>query len=177
LRRTTDDQSELATGTLLTVDNQIDQTTGTAKFKSVFDNKNNALWPNQFVNVRLLLETRKDAVAIPAAAIQRGPQGTYVFTVKPDNTVEVRPVTVAFTEDNVSAINSGISANDEVVTDGQDKLQAGSKVEIRQPSGQPQNAGASGANSPNAADVPALSSNESNQSAGTTRTGTANRGN
>lgn len=130
-----DDASKLASGTLLTVDNQIDQTTGTAKFKSVFDNKDNSLWPNQFVNVRLLLETRKNATAIPAAAIERGPQGTYVFALKSDNTVEVRPVTVAFTQDNISVISSGISPDDEVVTDGQDKLQSGSKVEVRQPGG------------------------------------------
>ena len=126
-----DDQTKLATGKLLTIDNQIDQTTGTGRLKAVFDNKDNALWPNQFVNVRLLLEVRKDSTAIPAAAIQRGPQGTYVFVVKSDNTVDVRPVTVAFTQDNVSVIASGLSPSEVVVTDGQDKLQQGSKIEIR----------------------------------------------
>ena len=95
-----DDQTKLATGKLLTIDNQIDQTTGTGRLKAVFDNKDNALWPNQFVNIRLLLEVRKNSTVIPAAAIQRGPQGSYVFVVKPDKTVEVRPVTVAFTQDN-----------------------------------------------------------------------------
>src|SRR5580698_2432964 len=83
-----DDQNKLASGKLLTIDNQIDQTTGTARLKAVFDNKDNALWPNQFVNTRLLLDTRKASTVIPAAAIQRGPQGTYVFAVKSDNTVE-----------------------------------------------------------------------------------------
>jgi multidrug efflux system membrane fusion protein len=126
-----DDQTKLASGKLLTIDNQIDQTTGTGKLKAVFDNKDNALWPNQFVNVRLLLEVRKDSTTIPAAAIQRGPQGTYVFAVKSDKTVEVRPVTVSFTQDNVSVISKGISPSDVVVTDGQDKLQQGSKIEIR----------------------------------------------
>jgi multidrug efflux system membrane fusion protein len=79
----------------------------------------------------LLLDLRKNSTAIPAAAIQRGPQGTYVFAVKSDNTVEVRPVTVAFTQDNVSVIASGVSPNEVVVTDGQDKLQDGSKIETR----------------------------------------------
>ena len=147
-----DDQTKLAVGKLLTIDNQIDPTTGTGRLKAVFDNKDNALWPNQFVNVRLLLEIRKDSTAIPAAAIQRGPQGTYVFVAKSDNTVDVRPVTIAFTQDNVSVIASGISPGDVVVTDGQDKLQQGSKIEVRQatPSGnRPQQAtGSNGSGSP-----------------------------
>jgi multidrug efflux system membrane fusion protein len=132
-----DDQTKLDTGKLETIDNQIDQTTGTGKLKAVFDNKGNALWPNQFVNVRLLLEIRKDSTVIPAAAIQRGPQGTYVFVAKPDNTADIRPVTVAFTQDNLANIATGLSRSEVVVTDGQDKLQAGSKIEVRQakPSG------------------------------------------
>ena len=126
-----DDQNRLATGTLLTIDNQIDQATGTGRLKAQFDNRDNVLWPNQFVNVRLLLETRKNSIVIPAAAIQRGPQGTYVFVVKQDKTVEVRPVTIAISQNNSASIASGLSANESVVTDGQDKLQAGSKVEPR----------------------------------------------
>ena len=135
-----DDQTKLDTGKLETIDNQIDQTTGTGKLKAVFDNKGNELWPNQFVNIRLLLEIRKDSTVIPAAAIQRGPQGTYVFVAKPDNTAEIRPVTVAFTQDNLANIASGLSPAEVVVTDGQDKLQAGSKIEVRQakPSGNSQ---------------------------------------
>lgn len=137
-----DNQTKLGTGTLLTIDNQIDQTTGTGRLKAVFDNKDNALWPNQFVNVRLLLEIRKNSTVIPAAAIQRGPQGTYVFVAKTDQTVDVRPVTVGFTQENVSAITNGISPGEVVVTDGQDKLQAGSKIETRQSSiNSPQPAG------------------------------------
>jgi membrane fusion protein, multidrug efflux system len=144
-----DNQTKLATGKLLTIDNQIDQTTGTGRLKAVFDNKDDALWPNQFVNIRLLLEVRKDSTAVPAAAIQRGPQGTYVFVVKSDNTVDVRPVTIAFTQENVSVIASGISPSEVVVTDGQDKLQQGSKIEIRQPTNRPQQAvGSSGSGSP-----------------------------
>jgi multidrug efflux system membrane fusion protein len=135
-----DDQTKLDTGKLETIDNQIDQTTGTGKLKAVFDNKGNALWPNQFVNIRLLLEVRKDSTVIPAAAIQRGPQGTYVFVAKADNTADIRPVTVAFTQDNLANIATGLSPSEVVVTDGQDKLQAGSKIEVRQtkPSGTPQ---------------------------------------
>ena len=126
-----DDQTKLATGTLLTIDNQIDQTTGTARLKAVFPNPDNALWPNQFVNARLLLEVKKNATVIPAAAIQRGPQGTFVFVVKPDKGVEVRPVKVDITQNNHSAIASGLSPGDIVVTDGQDKLNEKSKVEPR----------------------------------------------
>ena len=126
-----DDLTKLATGKLQTIDNQIDPTTGTGKLKAVFENKDSQLWPNQFVNVRLLLEVRKNSTVIPAAAIQRGPQGTYVFVVKQDKTVDIRPVTVAFTQQNVTNIASGISPGEIVVTDGQDKLQAGSKVEPR----------------------------------------------
>lgn len=126
-----DDQTKLATGTLLTIDNQIDQTTGTGRLKAQFDNHEGTLWPNQFVNIRLLLETRKNSIVIPAAAIQRGPQGTYVFLVKPDKTVDIRPVTIALSQNNLASIASGLAADDMVVTDGQDKLQAGSKVEPR----------------------------------------------
>ena len=126
-----DDQTKLATGKLLTIDNQIDQTTGTGKLKAIFENKENTLWPNQFVNARLLLEVRRNSTVIPAAAIQRGPQGTYVFVVKPDKTVDIHPVTIAFTQENLSNIASGIVPNDIVVTDGQDKLQEGSHIEMR----------------------------------------------
>ncbi|HZP24140.1 MAG TPA: hypothetical protein VFB04_11870, partial [Terriglobales bacterium] len=85
--------------------------------------------PNQFVNIHLLLETRRNVTVVPSAAIQRGPQGDYVYVVKPDKTVEVRPVSVAITEGNVAQIASGVSPREDVVTDGQDKLQAGSHVE------------------------------------------------
>jgi membrane fusion protein, multidrug efflux system len=126
-----DDQTKLATGKLLTIDNQIDQTTGTAKLKAVFDNKDNALWPNQFVNTNLLLETRKNSTVLPTAAILRGPQGTFVYLVKPDKTVEARPVTVSLAQGNTTAVSAGVNPGDTVVTDGQDKLQSGSKIEPR----------------------------------------------
>jgi membrane fusion protein, multidrug efflux system len=124
-----DDLTKLATGTLLTIDNQIDQTTGTGRLKAMFQNPDDALWPNQFVNVRLLLETHKGTTVIPSVAVQTGPQGNYVFTVKPDKTVAVNPVTVSFTQNNVASIASGVAPGDIVVVDGQDKLQAGSKVD------------------------------------------------
>ena len=126
-----DDQTKLATGSLTTIDNQIDAATGTGKLKAVFENRDRSLWPNQFVNVHLLLEVRKNNTVVPAAAIQRGPQGTYVFGIKSDNTAEMRPVTVAFTEGNFAAISQGVNPGDNVVTDGQDKLQPGTHVEIR----------------------------------------------
>jgi multidrug efflux system membrane fusion protein len=126
-----DDQTKLATGKLLTIDNQIDQTTGTAKLKAVFDNKDSQLWPNQFVNADLLLETRKNSTVLPTAAILRGPQGTFVYAVKPDKTVEARQVTVSLTQGNTTAVTSGLKPGDMVVTDGQDKLQTGSTIEPR----------------------------------------------
>jgi multidrug efflux system membrane fusion protein len=126
-----DDQTKLATGKLLTIDNEIDQSTGTGRLKATFDNKHNQLWPNQFVNIRLLLETRRNSTVIPSAAVQRGQQGSYVFVVKPDKTAEVRQVAVSLTQNNVSLIASGLAPGDVVVVDGQDKLQAGSKVEPR----------------------------------------------
>jgi membrane fusion protein, multidrug efflux system len=132
-----DNQIKLATGKLETIDNQIDQTTGTAKLKAVFDNKDNQLWPNQFVNANLLLETQKKSTVLPTAAILRGPQGTFVYLVKPDKTVEARTVTIAITQGNTTAIAGGVKPGDTVVTDGQDKLQTGSKIEPR--SGAPGN--------------------------------------
>ena len=130
-----DDQTKIASGTLLTIDNQIDPATGTGKLKVVFPNLDESLWPNQFVNIHLLLEVHKNATVIPAAAIQRGPQGAYVFVVKPDKTVDMRIVTPGLSAGSLTAIDSGITPGETIVTDGQDKLQAGGKVEIRSGSG------------------------------------------
>ncbi len=126
-----DDRTKLDTGTLQTIDNQIDPTTGTARFKAVFQNYDHALWPNQFVNTRLLLEIQKNRTVIPAAAVQRGPQGAFVYVGKPDKTVEARSINVGFTEANLATIDSGLQPGEMVVTDGQDKLQPGSHIEIR----------------------------------------------
>ncbi len=141
-----DDQTKLATGKLQTIDNEIDPTTGTAKLKAVFDNRDNSLWPNQFVNASLLLETRKNSTTVPTAAILRGPQGTYVYAVNPDKTVEDRAVTVSLTQGDTTVVTSGLNPGDTVVTDGQDKLQRGSRVEPR--SGPP--AAPAGGNTANA---------------------------
>ncbi len=123
-----DDRTRLATGQLLTIDNQIDTTTGTVRLKAIAANESDQLWPNQFVNVRLLLDTRKDATVIPSAALQRGAQGTYAFVVQPDKSVKIQPITVGLTQGNLIVIDSGINPGDQVVVDGQDKLQDGSKV-------------------------------------------------
>jgi multidrug efflux system membrane fusion protein len=124
-----DDTQQVATGKLETIDNQIDPNTGTFKLKAVFDNRDNALFPNQFVNARAQVRVQKNALTIPAAAIQRGQQGTYVYIVKQDKTVESRPVQVAFTEGTLSVIGNGVNPGELVVTDGQEKLQPGGKVE------------------------------------------------
>jgi multidrug efflux system membrane fusion protein len=129
-----DNTTRLATGKLLTIDNQIDTTTGTYKLKAVFDNTKNELFPNQFVNVHLLVDTKKNVVLVPTTAILRGPQGTYVFAVGTDNKVKIHVVTLAEANGNVTGISSGLNPGDIVVTDGQDKLQDGSKVEPRQTS-------------------------------------------
>jgi multidrug efflux system membrane fusion protein len=129
-----DNTTKLATGKLLTIDNQIDTTTGTYKLKAVFDNARNELFPNQFVNVHLLVDTKKNVVLVPTTAILRGPQGTYVFAVGSDSKVKIHIVSLAETNGNITGVASGLNAGDVVVTDGQDKLQEGSKVEPRQSS-------------------------------------------
>lgn len=123
-----DDQTKLATGKLVTIDNQIDPTTGTARFKAVFNNQDLSLWPNQFVNIRLMLDVRKNAIVVPLAAIQRGTQGSYVYTVK-NGRANLQPVQVDLTQGNISLIANGIAEGDQVVVDGQDRLQSGSSVE------------------------------------------------
>jgi membrane fusion protein, multidrug efflux system len=132
-----DDTTKIATGKLVTVDNQIDTTTGTYKLKAVFGNENNVLFPNQFVNIHLLVDTKRNVTIVPSPAIQRGPQGTYVFTAQPDNTVKIVPVTIALSSGNSVGISSGVQPGDTVVVDGQDKLQDGSKIEARTPAGGP----------------------------------------
>ena len=103
-----DNTGQLGDGTLAVIDNQIDQTTGTIKLKATFPNDDLRLWPGQFVNARLLLTTRKDGLVVPASVVQRGPQGTYAFVIKPDQTVEARPVKVAQTEDGLALIDDGL---------------------------------------------------------------------
>jgi multidrug efflux system membrane fusion protein len=126
-------KQKLAQGKLLTIDNQIDPTTGTVRFKGVFENKDLSLFPNQFVNARLLVDTRRGSVEIPTAAIQRSPQSTFVYVVRPDSTSEVRSIVVAMTEGDNAAIESGLKPGEMVVVDGIDKLQQGTRVTLRVP--------------------------------------------
>lgn len=128
-----DSKNRLATGKLLTVDNQVDVTTGTVKLKAEFANTDEALFPNQFVNARLRVETLHDAVLVPAAAIQRGTQGTFVYVIGADHTVAVRPVTPGPISGETIAIAQGLAAGEQVVTDGTDKLRAGTTVEVTTP--------------------------------------------
>jgi len=122
---------KLATGRLLSVDNQIDQTTGTVKLKAEFPNSDEALFPNQFVNARVLADTLHDVVIVPGAAVQRSGQKTFVYRVRPDDTIETRDVAVRLTEGDRVAIERGVSPGDLVVTDGVDKLRPGMKVTVR----------------------------------------------
>ena len=124
------DTRRIATGVLETLDNQIDVTTGTLKLKAKFDNADDALFPNQFVNVRLHVLTRKDVTAIPTAAIQQGSAGAFVFLVQPDNTVLVRQVKLGAINNGMVAVNEGLQPGDRVVTEGTDRLRAGAKVEV-----------------------------------------------
>jgi multidrug efflux system membrane fusion protein len=123
-------------GTLAVVDNEIDQTTGTVKLKATFPNNDLQLWPGKFVNARLILTTRKGALVVPSSVVQRGPQGTYAYVIKTDKTVEMRPIKVAQTEANVALIDSGLKAGEQVVVDGQYKLQPGAHVELTSPQAQ-----------------------------------------
>lgn len=125
-----DGNEKLATGTLQTVDNQIDPTTGTSKLKANFSNSNNALFPNQFVNVELRLSTSHNVVIVPAAAIQRGPIGTFVYVVKEER-AHIQQVTTGTTIGNDIAIEKGLSPGEQVVVDGADKLTDGLKVDVR----------------------------------------------
>jgi len=127
----------LATGSLLTVDNQIDPNTGTVRLKAIFNNDDLELFPSQFVNARLLLDMKRGATVVPSAAIQRGPKGTFVYVVKDDQTVGVRPVTVGSAQADDAAIDQGLSAGELVVVDGTEKLREGTKVDLRSPSDAP----------------------------------------
>lgn len=128
-------KQKLATGTLLTVDNQIDPTTGTVRLKAVFPNDHSELFPNQFVNARLLLDVKRGVTLVPSAAVQRGPKGPFVYVVKDDQTVTVRDVTVGVTQGEQLSLDSGVAPGELVVVDGTEKLREGSKVELRPASG------------------------------------------
>lgn len=126
-------KNKLVTGVLITPDNQVDVTTGTVKLKAQFPNDNGALFPNQFVNVRMVVDVLKDVTVIPAAAVQTGPQGTVVYVVKEDSSVSMRPVKLGPAEGELVMVENGVNPGDRVVTDGIDRLREGAKVEIVQP--------------------------------------------
>ena len=123
-------KKKLASGTLVSVDNQIDPTTGTIKLKAQFPNEDASLFPNQFVNVRMLLDTRRGATLVPNAAVVRGGQGTFVYVIKEDKTVELRKVGVGIAEGDSVSVESGLAPGELVVVEGSDRLRDGAKVEI-----------------------------------------------
>lgn len=125
-------RQKLASGTLLTLDNQIDSGTGTVKLKALFPNRGNELFPNQFVNARLLVEVRRDVITVPTAAIQSGPKGKFLYLVKPDRRVELRPVEMGDSEGGETAITRGLAIGEQVVVDGAERLREGSKVLVKQ---------------------------------------------
>lgn len=124
-------KKKLASGTLLTVDNQIDPNTGTVRLKAVFANEDGSLFPNQFVNARLLLEVKRGVTIVPSVAVQRGAKGTFVYVVNEDRTVAVRTVALGTTHGEDASIDSGLAPDEQVVVDGTEKLREGSKVEVR----------------------------------------------
>jgi membrane fusion protein, multidrug efflux system len=126
-----DNSKKLATGVLITLDNQIDNTTGTSKLKAVFNNEDNALFPQQFVNIRLLVDTLTNQLVVPPVAVQNGQQGTFVYVVDENSKVHLQPVQVGITTDKVADIQSGLKDGDEVVVDGTDRLVDGASVRIR----------------------------------------------
>jgi multidrug efflux system membrane fusion protein len=125
-----DNAKLLSTGKLSTIDNLIDQATSTYRLKAMFPNEDEKLWPGEFVNARLLVGTKKDVVTIPPLAVQRGPHGLFTWVLKPDNTVEPRPIQISTTTADRTIVSSGVSDGDRVVTDGQYKLQTNTPVTI-----------------------------------------------
>ncbi len=125
------DKEQLAEGHLLLIDNQIDQATSTIRLKAEFSNEDERLWPGEFVRTRILITTKKDAVTIPAVAVQRGPEGFYVWAIKPDNTVEQRPIDAQIINEDLAIASKGLNAGERVVVNGQSRLDVGAHVDIR----------------------------------------------
>ena len=128
-----DGKTVLDRGRVAVLDNTVDQSTGTIKLKATFPNPNLALWPGGFINVRLLIDTQHDMTTVPPTAIQRGPQGSYVYLVKPDDTVERKTVQVGHEDESISVVTAGLEPGDEVVTDGASRLTDGAKVTVQTP--------------------------------------------
>jgi len=143
------DGHELATGKLSVIDNQINATTATITYKATFQNADEGLWPGQFVNIRLLLQVRRHALTVPVTAVVRGPDGAYAFVVGADRAVEKRPIKIGFSNKTIAIVDSGLADGDRVVTDGQYRIEAGSRVEVLAPPAaslaSPQDAAAPGA--------------------------------
>jgi membrane fusion protein, multidrug efflux system len=128
-----DSDRQLAEGTLAVLDNQINQTTGTIRIKGTFPNKDGALWPGEYLNIRLLARTALSVVTVPSGALQRGPNGYYTYVVKPDSTVEMRPLKVGQISEGVAIVNDGMAAGEKVVTAGQYRLQPGARISANSP--------------------------------------------
>jgi multidrug efflux system membrane fusion protein len=135
-----DGKTELDQGTLTLIDNEIDQTTGTARLKATFNNTRNTLWPGQYVNARVLVRTDRSALTLPTSAVQLGPNGPFTYVIKSDSTVEVRPVTLGDESDGKTVIKSGIALNERVVTSNQYRLQSGVHVRDNASAAQPSKA-------------------------------------
>lgn len=131
-----DNVHQLATGHLLLIDNQIDQSTSTIRLKAEFPNQDERLWPGEFVHIRMLVTTRKDAVTVPPVALQRGPDGLYVWVVKPNDTVEQRPVDAQIVDEHTAVVSKGLTVGERIVVDGQSRLDVGTHVNIRPPAAQ-----------------------------------------
>jgi multidrug efflux system membrane fusion protein len=123
-----DDKTQLDIGTLMLIDNQIDQNTATMRLKAVFPNQQNTLWPGQFVNVRVLVQQQEDVLTLPSAALQHGPDGLFTYVVKPDSTVEVRALKIGEDSEGTVVVTDGLSAGERVVTSNQYRLQPGARV-------------------------------------------------
>jgi multidrug efflux system membrane fusion protein len=128
-----DGQTKLATGQLALIDNEVNQATATIRLKALFPNKDRSLWPSEFVKARLLLSTTKDSIVVPATVVQRGPNGTFAYVVAQDNTVSVRPVEVLSTQGDEAVISKGLQPGERVVSDGQNQLRPGAKIQPRTP--------------------------------------------
>ncbi|WP_291270760.1 MdtA/MuxA family multidrug efflux RND transporter periplasmic adaptor subunit [Geothrix sp.] len=128
-------KARLAAGTLAAIDNQVDPATGTVRLKALFGNDDRTLFPNQFVNARLLVDTLRGVVIVPTEAVQRSPQGSFVYVVKTDSTVEMRPVEILATDGGETALKKGLTGGETVVTDGIEKLRPGSKIALPKPPG------------------------------------------
>ena len=127
-----DDKTLLSRGKLTLIDNQVDTTTGTIRLKATFENTDERLWPGEFVSARLIISTRQDAIVVPAQTVMQGPQGAYLYVIKPDDTVERRTVQVAAAQENLAVIEKGLASGERVVVEGQYRLTASVKVSVRQ---------------------------------------------